>query len=71
VSLSAFKTAGMQANAFADTGTLGGGLVESGCAGQAGARPNGLSHGSRPVDSDEVSGAAQSVTMRHIRLLCI
>jgi hypothetical protein len=61
VSLSAFRTAGMQANALAYTGTLGGGLVERGCAGHAGARPDGLSHGSRPVDSDDVSGVARNL----------
>ena len=60
----------MQANAYADTGTLGFGLVERGCAGYACARPDGLSHGSRPVVPDEVGRAAPPVTMRHVRMLC-
>ncbi len=37
VSLNAFRTGGMQANVFADTGTLSDGLVEFSCADHAGA----------------------------------
>ncbi len=70
MSLSALRTAGMQANALAYTGTLVGGFVELSCTGRAGARPDGLSHDSRPVDSDDVNGAAPPVTMRYGRMLC-
>ncbi len=50
----------MQANAYADTGTLGGGFVESSCTDHTGAYPDDHSRDASPVDSDEVSGAARN-----------
>ncbi len=71
MSLSAFRTVGMQANAFADTGTLGGGFVEFSRTDHTGVYPDDHSRDAWPVVSDEVGGAAPPVTMRHIRVLCI
>ena len=61
----------MQANAYADTDTLGGGIVESSYAYHAGAYPDDRSREAWPVVSDQVGGAAPTVTKRHIRMLCI
>ncbi len=51
----------MQANAFAGTGTLGGGFMEFSCAGHAGVYPDDHSRDAWPVDSDEVGGAARNL----------
>ncbi len=61
----------MQANAYADTDTLGCGIVESSYADHARAYPDDRSREAWPVDSDQVGGAAPPVTKRHIRMLCI
>ncbi len=61
----------MQANAYADTDTLGGGIMESSYADHTGAYPDDRSREAWPVDSDQVGGAAPPVTMRHIQVLCI
>ena len=51
----------MQANAYADTDILGGGIVESSYAGNAGAYPDNRSRDAWPDDSDEVGGAARNL----------
>ena len=51
----------MQANAFAYTGTLGGGFLESNCTDYTGVYPDDRSREAWPVDSDEVGGATRNL----------
>ena len=61
MSISAFRSAGMQANAYADTGTLGCGFVEFRCTDHTGVYPDDHSCDAWPVDSIEVGGAARNL----------
>jgi len=51
----------MQTNAYADTDTLGGGIVEFSCSDYTRVYPDVRSRDAWPVDSDEVGGAARNL----------